>query len=238
MEKLESKNLEDILAYLYSIDDWVSTSSLRTNFSYGKPTTLKYLNLLLEKEYIQRRFEGRLLSYGISELGKKYVKEQNLTVLPKLKLEEDKKIKESLYILNEKLEEIEYLKERIDKQEQVVDKKNNEIDSKLQDLNRKIKKVENMTENFYGKIGEIITLLIASISIIVFNIKVMDSTKIDFINGYKQAFLNIMAIDLPLIVLLVVATVLFHYIVGKELKLKNLIIVVVIIIACMGILLI
>lgn len=66
----------------------------------------------------------------------------------------------------------------------------------------------------------------------------MGITKIDFINGYKQAFLNIMAIDLPLIVLLVVATVLFHYIVGKELKLKNRIIVVVIIIACMGTLLI
>lgn len=81
-------------------------------------------------------------------------------------------------------------------------------------------------------------MLIASISIIVFNIKVMESTKIDFSKGYKEAFLNIMAIDLPLIVLLVVAIVLFHYIIGKELKLKRLISVIIVIIACMLILLV
>lgn len=60
----------------------------------------------------------------------------------------------------------------------------------------------------------------------------MDTTKIDFSKGYREAFLNIMAIDLPMIVLLVVATALFHYIVGKQLGIKKLIIPIILIIVC------
>lgn len=71
-------------------------------------------------------------------------------------------------------------------------------------------------------------------SIIAFNIKVMDTTKIDFNNGYKDAFLNILAIDLPLIILMVIATFLFNYIIGKEINPKRALFIVIIILICIG----
>ncbi|SDP35600.1 hypothetical protein [Clostridium gasigenes] len=237
MDSLEIKE-EQLLAYLYSQLESSSIRKISRDVNGSIATLYKYIKILIKDGYIIQMSEGRVVKYRISDEGKSYVEKNAIVYEQQEELEKNKRVNEPLYKAEEILDEIGVMKKNIEKQKDDFDNKILKYEKDMDKLKEGIEKVKEMTENFYGKIGEIITLLIASISIIVFNIKVMESTKIDFTKGYKEAFLNIMAIDLPLIVLLVVATVLFHYIIGKELKLRRLISVIVIIIACMFILLI
>lgn len=230
MEKLQGSKLEDILGYLYSIDEWTEIATLSLSFSYTKSTMISRINQLVSNGYVMGKIEGRFYNYHITDLGKEYIQKYAIKVHPREELKNKELQYEPVKRANETLMKIENIKKLLDEQVIQVEEIKSNVDTKAEALKIEIEELKLATKNFYGRIGEIITLLIASMSIIVFNIKVMDTTKIDFSNGYKEAFLNIMAIDLPMIVLLVVATALFHYIVGKKLEIKNLIIPIIIII--------
>lgn len=232
MEKLKLAKLEDILGYLYSVDEWTDIATLSLSFSYTKSTMISRINQLVFNGYVNEKIEGKFCKYHITDLGKEYIQKYGIKVQPREELKHKELQYEPVKRANETLGKIENIKKTLDKQIEEVDEIKRNVEIKAEALEKEIKKLKSATEKFYGRIGEIITLLIASISIIVFNIKVMDTTKIDFSKGYREAFLNIMAIDLPMIVLLVVATALFHYIVGKQLEIKKLIIPIIIIIVC------
>lgn len=236
MEKLKLSCSENILSYLFSMNSMVSLRILSIKFKYSKSTIIRSINELEEYGLVEETYEGRFKKYKITQKGKSYIEEYNVEVISKEKLIQEEETNKTLIEADNLLEKIEELKNKVDRQEKEIALKDELRNSKVEKLEKKIKQTDEMISTFYGKIGEIITLLIGAMSIIVFNIKVMDTTKIDFTNGYKDAFLSIIAIDLPMIILLVIATVLFHYIIAKELNIKRLIVIGIIILFCVGIL--
>lgn len=205
---------------------------ISVDLGYSRSTIIRYINLLIDVGYVIQMSEGRLIKYSISKLGKKYIVEKGLTFKEKDKLKSEEKSSQSLYKATAILLEIENIKKNFDNQKKEFEEQKKAFEMQIKSSNKKINNINNKIDTFYGKIGEIIALLIGSMSIIAFNIKVMETTKIDFNNGYKDAFLNILAIDLPLIILMVIATFLFNYIIGKEINTKRAVFIVIIILIC------
>lgn len=235
MNKLNEKQ-EQFLAYLSYKNSWVQAHEISIDLGYSVSMIKRSINFFVEQEFVIQISEGRIIKYHISEVGKKYLNENKLVFDDKERLDLEGKNNHPIYKAEEILGEIENIKKNFEAQKKDFERQKKAFEEEIEKTKKKLEDANNKIDTFYGKIGEIITLLIGAMSIIVFNIKVMDTTKVDFSNGYKDAFLNIIAIDLPMIILLVIATILFHYIIAKELNIKRLLVIGVIILFCIGIL--
>lgn len=230
MNELNSKSLNQVLAYMKIVEQPVEISKIALDLGMTKQRVSTIINRLIEHGLINKRFEGRISNIEINETGLKYLDTNDIKVISKEEVE--RKSEENKY--SYKMEEIK--NETLDMKKDIEEIKL-KLESELNKINEtkiNIEEIANETKTelktFYGKLGEILTLIISAISIIVFNIKVMDTTRIDFSKGYREAFMNIMAIDLPLLILLTIGTFLFHFIIGKEIKSIRKIIPVIIII--------
>ncbi|MCB2299899.1 hypothetical protein [Clostridium tagluense] len=232
MNELNSKALNQVLAYIRLVGQPVEISKIALDLGMTKQRVITIINRLIEHGLINKSFEGRISNIVINETGIKYLDTNNIKVISKeevqRKSEENKYSYKMEEIKNETLDmkkDIENIKSKLESELKKINETKIDIEKIAQDTKADLK-------TFYGKLGEILTLIITAISIIVFNIKVLDTTRIDFSKGYRVAFLNIMAIDLPLLILLTIGTFLFHFIIGKEIKLIRQIIPVIIIIIC------
>ncbi|MDS0526194.1 hypothetical protein NNC19_10925 [Clostridium sp. SHJSY1] len=228
----------NVLGYFYAVDDYLGLKDISRVNNISIATVKRVVIELIEKRLIEETPIGRDIKFKITEEGKKYVKENNIIVPSKDEadyisyssryiqdLEDIKKDvedirNETLQKYDEISEKNEYSKTKFAEKIEVVNQKIQELDTKLGEVNEYIVQLKTRLDSFYGRIGEILALIITAISIIVFNIKVMETTKIDFSNG-RQAFINIMAIDSPLIILMIICIILFHFIVDKKAKIKS-----------------
>lgn len=196
---------------------------------YSRETIVESITALQARQFVITRVIGRKHEFTLSESGKRFMED--------LKLNEPDKVEKWLTDAGLKnLDEFINLKDDIKKIEVNIRDIQENLEQKLvkttNDINKfnnKLKQIDEKIDTFYGKIGEIMALVIAAISIIVFNINVMKSTEINF--SYPlEAFLRLLVIDTPLLIIITVATILFNYIISKKIATNNLILFIVIII--------
>lgn len=89
-----------------------------TEDSYGKiewrATTFKYTNVLIKCGYVLHSSEARVIKYKITELGKKYINDNNVYFNDRDKLDKEEKNKEPIYQVKEIYFDIETIKNSID----------------------------------------------------------------------------------------------------------------------------
>ncbi len=233
--KLED-NEEKILSYLKSKEDNTGYSDVNSNeisvfLGISRGQTFNILNSLKEKGYLLIKQEGKTRKYFIKQEGRDYLSYNSVETVPaeEVKSLTFKDFKE----VRDTLDEI------ADMKQQIEDLKKNYEDKFLEmegNINGKI-------SSFYGRIGEILTLIITAVAMIVFNIQLIGTVKINFDEPLKAAQ-TILAIDLPYIVLFSILLLVFHIIIGKDEKrtiraidVKNVLLksmpIVIIIVACL-----
>lgn len=226
---------EKILAYLRSKEINTGYSDVDSNeisnfLETSRSSTSKCLSSLKDKKLLIAKQEGKRTKYLITSEGRNYLEVFSITLIPasevkSFSFEEYKEARETLDEIAEMKKQIEALKK--DYEDKFLEMESN--------INGKI-------SSFYGRIGEILTLIITAVAMIVFNIQLIGSVKIDFDEPLKAAQ-TILAIDLPYIVLFSILLLVFHIIIGKDEKrniraidVKNVLLksmpIVIIIVAC------
>lgn len=205
--RLDSKE-ERILSYIYSKENYIKYSGVEVKeiaiylgVSVSKST--KLLMGLREKKYLISKIIGKYKKYIITSEAKNYLKVYDISPVPindikSYSYEESQKVIDTINEINVLKEEIEKIKKQYE--DQIINMEKN--------INKKI-------NSFYGRIGEILALIITAVAMIVFNIQLIGSVEIDFSEPLK-AVQTILAIDIPYIILFVVLILVFHVIIGKD----------------------
>lgn len=207
MDNKLSENEEKVLAYLQSKEKNTGFMGADRNeilifLGVSQASTQRILTQLKEKKLLLLKQEGKKTKFLITTDGREYLKFNSVSPIPAEEVksftyEESREVRETL-------DEIAVMKNELEVIKNEYEKRLVKIET---DLNEKI-------SSFYGRIGEILALIITAVAMIVFNIQLVGNIEIDFKEPMK-ATQTILAIDLPYIVLFTIMLFIFHIIIGK-----------------------
>jgi predicted transcriptional regulator len=206
---------EKILSYINSKNKFigemeVSLEELAVALEISKASVQNYIKSLVDKKFLLTKNKGKTRTYIITSFAKDYIETNRVEFFSEdkvkaLSYEDVQSARKYLSEMNLLKKEIEQIKLSI---EQDRKESKRDMDKTKFQMNSKL-------ESFYGRIGEILTLIITAIAMIVFNIQLIGNVKIDFTNP-SLAMKTILAIDLPYIILFVIFITAFHFIIGKD----------------------
>lgn len=206
---------EKILSYMQmkeSVLDEIEISSSELAVALGVTRSSLYrtLNLLIENKYILAKQRQKEKVYILTNQAREYLERTKVSYfnendIKALSYEDNKSLKKSIESVTVFKGEVEVIKAQIDDDRT---KFKNDLVEMQNEINNKI-------DSFYGRIGEILALIITAIAMIVFNIQLVGTVEIDF-SEPVSAFKTIMAIDLPFMILFVLFITAFHFIIGKD----------------------
>jgi DNA-binding PadR family transcriptional regulator len=217
MEQInELKELEEkILSYMHKkervLDEVeISSSELAVALGVSRSTLYRYINTLIDNKFILAQQKQRDKVYILTNQAREYIERTKISYfndddIKALNYEDNKSLKKSIETVTVLKGEVQAVKTQIDDDRT---KFKSDLEDMKKDINKKI-------DSFYGRIGEILALIITAIAMIVFNIQIIGSVEIDF-SEPVGAFKTIMAIDLPFMILFVLFITAFHFIIGKD----------------------
>ncbi|WP_053957348.1 ArsR family transcriptional regulator [Inediibacterium massiliense] len=213
-EKLDDLE-EKILSYIVSKDKFigeieVSLAELAVALENTRASISYHIKKLADKKFLLIKNNGRTKTYIITSIAKDYIESNEVEEFPEddikaLSYQDALSAKKSIEKINLIKKEMEQIKLSIEQ-----DRKNSKDD--IEEIKTEM---YGKLQSFYGRIGEILTLIITAIAMIVFNIQLIENVKIDFYNPLL-AMQTILAIDLPYLILFVIFITMFHFIIGKD----------------------
>lgn len=211
LDEIEKK----ILSFMYEkekkLDEVeILDKELLITMKISTSTLIRKIKRLKNKKFIlvQQKQNGEV--YLLTNLAKEFLERNEISYFSENDFEE--MTYGDMISLKEAFKSIDLLKKEINIVKEKNDKEAKILKTNLEKINAQANK---KVETFYGRIGEILALIITAIAMIVFNIQLIGIIEIDFSKPI-YAFKTIIAIDLPYMILFVFFITTFHFVIGKD----------------------